>query len=274
MIRRCYPNGKRKAFNVTYDDGVLQDVRLVALLNAYGIKGTFNLNSGLMEQEFEWIHPCGMTVKRLSREAVQGLYDGHEVASHSLTHPYMSSLTKPEILREMGADKANLEQLFGTEVAGFALPFRYYSEQIADCARESGFLYSRMSEFTGDYCPWQDRYYWKCGFYHVEPGLRDYVAGFLATDAELALCQIVGHSYDLDAEDLWNVTEEIFAAVSMREDVWLATHRQIVEYLMAMSCLRSDGGYLVNDSDRKLWLEVNGTPVVLLPGESLKEELR
>lgn len=274
MIRRCYPNGKRKAFNVTYDDGVLQDVRLVALLNAYGIKGTFNLNSGLMEQEFEWIHPCGMTVKRLSREAVQGLYDGHEVASHSLTHPYMSSLTKPEILREMGADKANLEQLFGAEVAGFALPLRYYSEQIADCARESGFLYSRMSEFTGDYCPWQDRYYWKCGFYHVEPGLRDYVAGFLATDEELALCQIVGHSYDLDAEDLWNVTEEIFAAVSMREDVWLATHRQIVEYLLAMSCLRSDGGYLVNDSDRKLWLEVNGTPVVLLPGESLKEELR
>ena len=274
MIRRCYPNGKRKAFNVTYDDGVLQDVRLVALLNAYGIKGTFNLNSGLMEQEFEWIHPCGMTVKRLSREAVQGLYDGHEVASHSLTHPYMSSLTKPEILREMGADKANLAQLFGAEVAGFALPFRYYSEQIADCARESGFLYSRMSEFTGDYCPWQDRYYWKCGFYHVESGLREYVAGFLATDEELALCQIVGHSYDLDAEDLWNVTEEIIAAVSMREDVWLATHRQIVEYLLAMSSLRSDGGYLVNDSDSKLWLEVNGTPVVLLPGESLKEELR
>lgn len=111
-------------------------------------------------------------------------------------------------------------------------------------------------------------------FYHVEPGLRDYVAGFLVTDEELALCQIVGHSYDLDAEDLWNVTEEIFDAVSMREDVWLATHRQIVEYLLAMSCLRSDGGYLVNDSDRKLWLEVNGTPVALLPGESLKEELR
>ena len=29
MITRLYPNGKRKAFVLTYDDGVLQDVRLV-----------------------------------------------------------------------------------------------------------------------------------------------------------------------------------------------------------------------------------------------------
>ena len=44
MIRKLYPNGKKKAFNVTYDDGVLQDVRFVQLLNRYGLKGTFNLN--------------------------------------------------------------------------------------------------------------------------------------------------------------------------------------------------------------------------------------
>ena len=47
MLRRCYPGGKTKAFNITYDDGILQDVRFVALLNKYGIKGTFNLNSAL-----------------------------------------------------------------------------------------------------------------------------------------------------------------------------------------------------------------------------------
>ena len=29
MIRKCYPYGKKKAFNVTYDDGVLLDVRFV-----------------------------------------------------------------------------------------------------------------------------------------------------------------------------------------------------------------------------------------------------
>jgi lipopolysaccharide biosynthesis glycosyltransferase len=48
MNQKRFLNGKTKVFNVTYDDGVLQDVRFVALLNKYNLKGTFNLNSGLM----------------------------------------------------------------------------------------------------------------------------------------------------------------------------------------------------------------------------------
>ena len=101
-MRKLYPNGKHKAFNITYDDGVLQDVRFVELLNRYGLKGTFNLNSQLMAEEFAWVHPCGMEVKRLGTDAVQGLYDGHEIASHTLTHPYMDNLPEFEILRQLG----------------------------------------------------------------------------------------------------------------------------------------------------------------------------
>lgn len=55
MNQNRFPNGKTKVFNVTYDDGVLQDVRFVALLNKYNLKGTFNLNSGLMENVFRMI---------------------------------------------------------------------------------------------------------------------------------------------------------------------------------------------------------------------------
>ena len=36
-MKILYPGGKKKAFNITYDDGVLQDVRFVAMLNKYGI---------------------------------------------------------------------------------------------------------------------------------------------------------------------------------------------------------------------------------------------
>ena len=83
-MAKLYPGGKKKAFNITYDDGVLQDERFVALLNRYGIKGTFNLNSQLMQEEFSWTHPNGMQVKRLPPERVKHLYDGHEVASHTI----------------------------------------------------------------------------------------------------------------------------------------------------------------------------------------------
>ena len=80
MNQKRFPNGKTKGFNVTYYDGVLQDVRFVALLNKYNLKGTFNLNSGLMESEFEWTHESGRVIKRLSKEKAVPLYQGHEIA--------------------------------------------------------------------------------------------------------------------------------------------------------------------------------------------------
>lgn len=41
-----FPDGKRKAFTLGYDDGPRQDARLIGLMEQYGISGTFNLNSG------------------------------------------------------------------------------------------------------------------------------------------------------------------------------------------------------------------------------------
>ena len=52
MVRKLYPYGKKKAFNVTYDDGVLQDIRFVELLNQYGLKGTFNLKIRLPQSRW------------------------------------------------------------------------------------------------------------------------------------------------------------------------------------------------------------------------------
>ena len=162
MIRKCYPYGKKKAFNVTYDDGVLQDVRFVELLNQYGLKGTFNLNSALMENEFEWIHETGCVVKRLSTDVVKALYAGHEVASHTLHHPYMHDLSKEGILWELSQDKRNLEALFGEE---------------------------------------------------------------------LALFQIVGHSYDLDMEKMWDRMETIFQTISGQD----MAEPEVVGYIAANS---------------------------------------
>ena len=40
--------GKKKAITFSYDDGVTQDERLISLFNKYGLKCTFNLNSGFL----------------------------------------------------------------------------------------------------------------------------------------------------------------------------------------------------------------------------------
>ena len=43
-----FPGGKTRALTFSYDDGVLQDRRLVGILNDHGLKGTFNIGSGVL----------------------------------------------------------------------------------------------------------------------------------------------------------------------------------------------------------------------------------
>ena len=268
MVRKLYPGGKNKAFNITNDDGVLQDIRFVSLLNRFALKGTFNLNSQLMEEEFTWTHPNGMEVRRLGINAVQGLYDGHEIASHTLTHPYMHELPEFEILRQLREDKRRLESIFGQEVQGFAVPFDYYSDLIARSAEVCGFEYARMSEFSLSYAPCTDWYHWKTGVYHIIPELVPFVEGFLKTEEELAVCQIVGHSYDLDTENLWETMERICSAVAEQDEVWACTNLELVRYLKAMT--QFDG---TNRSNIDLWFDLDGKVYVLHPGEGLELDL-
>ncbi len=257
MIKKLYPFGKAKAFNVTYDDGVLQDVRFVRMLNTYNLKGTFNLNSGLMENEFEWTHESGCVVKRLPKERVLSLYDSHEIASHTLTHPFMDELTEAEIMYELKEDKKNLENLFQREIKGFAVPFDYYSDLIESCAKKCGFEYARISEETLSFKPQTDFYRWKATVFHLDDSLEKLAQDFINTAEELALFQVVGHSYDLDTENMWDNMEKIFKEISLQDDVLPMTTIEIIDYLKAMGEAEITESYIINNSERSLWFLVD-----------------
>lgn len=268
-VRKLYPGGKAKAFNITYDDGVTQDVRFVALLNRYGLKGTFNLNSQLAREGFVWTHENGMQVKRLPLDKAMINYRGHEIGSHTLVHPSLGDLPDAEIKRQMRSDKADLEATFGVEVKGFAVPFSYFGENCERIARQSGFEYARISEFSLSYKPCAEYFRWKTGVYHIMPELVPFVDGFFETDEELAVCQIVGHSYDLDALHLWDIMEDICRKVSKSTDVWSCTNLELVRYLKAMEQAEITGDALINHSETELWFLVGGKTVKLAPGEAI-----
>ena len=46
-----FPGGRQRALTLSYDDGVEQDVKLIDIMKKYGLKGTFNLNSGAYATE-------------------------------------------------------------------------------------------------------------------------------------------------------------------------------------------------------------------------------
>ena len=119
-------NGKNKAITFSYDDGVTQDIRLVELFNKYGIKGSFHLNGGLLDE------PSGRTV---SAEEVATLYAGHEVSAHSLTHPFLERVSTAEVVSEMLEDRHVLEKACGYPVRGMSYPMGTYNDEVLKVLR-------------------------------------------------------------------------------------------------------------------------------------------
>ncbi len=271
-ITKLYPQFKSKALVLSYDDGVEQDVRLVKLLNKYDLKGTFNLNSQLSRQQFVWTHECGQPIRRLPLQAVSKLYSGHEVTSHSLTHPYMIGLTKQELRRQMLDDKQNLEKVLNKPVVGFAVPFDVCDEAVCKCAPDFGFEYVRISAESMTFDSNIEFFRWKPTIFHLNPYFDQVVGEFLQCDQELALCTIVGHSYDLDVCNMWQDIEEIFARLSFNTNIISMCATDCSRYLNAMRQIHIDDDRLTNTSATKLYFNIDGRNVCLAPNETFAEK--
>ena len=113
-----------KILTFSFDDGVTQDIRLIELFNKYGMQATFNLNSLLLGKKGELNFPGKKIVhNKVKREDVRSIYEGHEVAAHTLTHPNLTEIPdKKEIIRQVEEDRVKLSELCGYDVVGMAYP--------------------------------------------------------------------------------------------------------------------------------------------------------
>jgi len=77
-----------------------------------------------------------------------------EIASHSMTHPYMRTLTEEEVLSELQESKVMLEKVFNTKVHGFRAPYFMPPENLWILLRDLGYTYSSSlvaGRFPGKY---------------------------------------------------------------------------------------------------------------------------
>jgi peptidoglycan/xylan/chitin deacetylase (PgdA/CDA1 family) len=64
---------------------------------------------------------------------------GHEIGSHSLTHPFLTRLGLPQAREEIFASKKTLEDLFGLPVRHFCYPYGDWNPVVRDLVIEAGY---------------------------------------------------------------------------------------------------------------------------------------
>ncbi len=220
-----FPNGKRLALTMSYDDGQVFDLRLAEIFDRYGIRGTFHLNSGRLN-----------TPGHLTDADVRALSGRHEISCHSFNHPYMDKLAPEVALREIIDDRAALEELTGGIIRGMSYPYGAYSPELIPLMRGAGMEYSRTVVSTNEFHLPQDFMQWHPTTHHKGDltGLWDN----LKPRDTLQLMYVWGHSFEFDRNDNWHIIEDFCELAANRDDVWYATNIEIVDYVTALRGLR------------------------------------
>ena len=223
--------GKKKAITFSYDDGVLQDRRLVEILNKYGLKATFNINSELLGTK-NTLNFNGLKVQhdKIFPDEVATLYSGHEVAVHTLTHPHLTYLDDAEIIRQVEEDRKNLSRLAGYEVIGMAYPGGGFqnSDRVENAIRNhTGVKYARTISLSYSFNKQPNVYRFNPTAFH-----KDFEVNYRLADEFFArdegVFYIWGHSYEFDMDDSWEKFEKFCEYVSGREDVFYGTNKEII----------------------------------------------
>ncbi len=121
------------AWGVTYTD------KLLEIMEEKGVKCTF------FAVEF-WTEKYPEYVKKISDA-------GHEIGTHSATHPYMSKLDKNTIAKELTSSSQAIEKIIGKKVELFRAPYGDYNDTLIKTAKELG-LYT--IQWDVDSLDWKD----------------------------------------------------------------------------------------------------------------------
>ncbi len=79
-----------------------------------------------------------------ARELAQA---GHEIGSHTLTHPILTTLARDDQSREITQSKLLLERELGRPVTGFCAPNGSYDASTLDAVRHAGYEYAPTTRF-------------------------------------------------------------------------------------------------------------------------------
>lgn len=220
---------------LSWDDGSPYDLKLAELLSNYGISATFYIPKNNSESK-----------SVLVESDIRTLAESFEVASHSVDHVRLNSLSHSAIRYQILESKVWLQDVIGNEVYGFCYPGGKYNEFCVEQVEKFGFYYSRTTENFCDYIsngyemPTTLQLYdhrahilaynliksnkslYKIRrFYPVllKQNFRERVEFILnyAIDKRLSYLHFWGHSWELEDNKYWHQLEDVLKVIKERE---------------------------------------------------------
>lgn len=300
-VVKMYPGFTMKAATFSYDDGVAEDIKTIESLNKYGAKATFNVVAKFADGKdrlLGYYKDKGTTQAEVV-DYILDLYDGHEIANHTYSHPpvqlevgqtstdsYGNTLNGVDantVITQIADNHAYMKELLGVEMSGIAWSYsgpykRSDYKTIHDEILDSGYLYARNHGDSYSYELPTDWFKWNttCSISKMPQVTDDFVA--LDAGDKMKLLYIWGHSYEYGNPERygsgdWNTLEENLAKLK-DEGVWFATNREVYDYINAIDKVTYNVNSVTNGSDITVYVQVNGKNVELSSGETyvLNEE--
>lgn len=223
-----WKNQYNKAITLSYDDGIKQDIRLVQLLNKYHLKATFNINTGLSDPKFDF-YIKGHRIEHLPIEDMISLYEGHEIAVHTVTHPHLINLYDQEIEKEIVEDMKTIEDVFKQKPVGMAYPYGHYDDRVVQQVKSAGLLYARTVESNYQTHVQTDLLRFKPTCHHHDPKIDEIIDKFLAYSGDdPQILYLWGHSYEADVDQLWDYLDQLFHKLSGHKDIFYGTNQEVL----------------------------------------------
>ncbi|MCR5201745.1 MAG: polysaccharide deacetylase family protein [Lachnospiraceae bacterium] len=226
----------RKAFTLSYDDGIIMDKRLVEIFNKYGVKCTFNLNTGIQSRK-DPFDIEGKMIHRMDQSEIGNLYEGHEIAAHGLRHLSPTELSDEELEVEYGKDIENIEKLYHKRPVGMAYAYGNFNERVGDYLKSKGIVYGRTVRTTYSFDLPKEPIFLDPTCHHKDEKLFELADKFINAkprENEKLLFYVWGHSYEFYVDDNWDRIEKFCEIISGHEDIFYGTNEECLKLFKAI----------------------------------------
>ena len=221
---------KMKYVTFSYDDNSALNERLLTILDRYGAKCTFNLNSGMRVPGKVASFFLGSRRGISLEELVRMLKDtDHEIACHGEGHLDLTKLSHEKMVANVRNDKIALEKAFGREMTGFIYPFGGFSDETREVLKEAGFQYTRTVISTGRFDVPEDFLSWNPTCHHNDKKLFELAETFVSEQTqEDRIFYIWGHAWEYGVFKNWDRLEKLLDILKKDDTICYCTNGELV----------------------------------------------